>query len=54
LVQKHILLFGDLLQLLPIHDDSAFVRLSDEKIHKYLGSLSAANLWTILFDYDVN
>jgi len=50
--QKHILLFGDLLQLPPVHEDPAFVRLSDEKIHKYLGSLSAINLWTTLFDYD--
>jgi len=49
--QKHNLLFGDLLQLPPVHEDP-FVRLSDKKIHKYLGSLSAINLWTILFDYD--
>jgi len=50
--RKHILLFGDLLQLPPVHEDPAFVRLSDENIHKYLGSLSAINLWTALFDYD--
>jgi len=48
--QRHILLFGDLLQLPPVHDDPVFVHLSDEKIHKYLGSLSATNLWTTLFD----
>jgi len=42
---------GDLLQLPPIHEDSPFVRLA-EKIHKYLSSLSAINLWTTLFDCD--
>jgi len=26
--------------------------LSDEKIHKYLDSLNAINLWAALFDYD--
>ncbi|XP_018315695.1 ATP-dependent DNA helicase PIF1, partial [Mycetomoellerius zeteki] len=49
--QKHILLFGDLLQLPPLHEDSAFIQLTAENIRKYLGSLSATNLWT-LFDYD--
>jgi hypothetical protein len=28
------------------------MHLSDEKIAKHLGSLSAVNLWTTLFDYD--
>jgi len=50
--QKHILLFGDLLQLPLVHEDPAFVRLADEKIYKYLGSLSAINLWSTLFNYD--
>ncbi|KAL6418501.1 hypothetical protein ACFW04_012057 [Cataglyphis niger] len=36
--QKHILLFGDLLQLPPVHENRIFMRLPDEK--------------TILFDYD--
>ncbi|KYN13600.1 DNA repair and recombination protein pif1, mitochondrial, partial [Trachymyrmex cornetzi] len=48
--KKHILLFGDLLQLPPVQD-SAFIQLTVENIRKYLGSLSATNLWT-LFDYD--
>jgi len=26
--------------------------LSDEKIHKYLGSLSTINLWPTLFSYE--
>ncbi|XP_018361467.1 PREDICTED: uncharacterized protein LOC108760158 [Trachymyrmex cornetzi] len=45
--QKHILLFGDLLQLPPVHEDSAFIQLTAENIRKYLGSLSATNLWTL-------
>ncbi|XP_018372385.1 PREDICTED: ATP-dependent DNA helicase PIF1-like, partial [Trachymyrmex cornetzi] len=50
--QKHILLFGDLLQLPPVHEDPAFVCLSNKKIQKFLGSLHTVNLWTTLFDYD--
>jgi len=50
--RKHILLFGDLLQLSPVHEDPIFTHLSDEKVAKYLGSLSAVNLWATLFDYD--
>jgi len=49
--QKYILLFGNLFQLSPIHEDPVFVRLSDEKIHKYL-SLNTINLWPTLFSYD--
>jgi len=50
--RKHILLFGDLLQLLPVRDDPILKHLSNEKIAKYLSSLNAVNLWTTLFDYD--
>ncbi|EFN71898.1 ATP-dependent DNA helicase PIF1, partial [Camponotus floridanus] len=50
--RKHILLFGDLLQLPPVLENPIFMHLSDEKIAKYLGSLNAVNLWTTLFDYD--
>ncbi|KYN06559.1 hypothetical protein ALC62_02492 [Cyphomyrmex costatus] len=50
--RKHVLLFGDLLQLPPVLEDPAFIHLTEEKIRKYLGSLSATNLWTNLFDYD--
>jgi len=38
-----------LLQLSPVNEDPIFLHLSDEKIRKYLGSLSATNLWTTLF-----
>ena len=50
--QKHILLFGDLLQLSPVHEDPAFIQLTAENVRKYLGSLSATNLWITLFGYD--
>ncbi|XP_026826367.1 ATP-dependent DNA helicase PIF1-like [Ooceraea biroi] len=50
--QKHIFVFGDLLQLPPVHDDPVFVRLPNDKIDKCIGSLTAVNLWTTLFDYD--
>ncbi|KMQ81813.1 dna repair and recombination protein mitochondrial, partial [Lasius niger] len=50
--RKHIPLFGDLLQLPPVREDPIFMHLSDEEIAKHLGSLSAVNLWTTLFDYD--
>ncbi|KYN38684.1 hypothetical protein ALC56_06938 [Trachymyrmex septentrionalis] len=50
--QKHILLFGDLLQLPPVHEDPAFIQLTAENVRKYLGSLSATNLWITLFGYD--
>ncbi|EFN76457.1 ATP-dependent DNA helicase PIF1, partial [Harpegnathos saltator] len=50
--QKHIFLFGDLLQLPPVHEDYIFVQLSDKKISKYLGFLNTVNLWAMLFGYD--
>jgi len=50
--RKHILLFGDLLQLPPVREDPVFVELSNDKINKYIGSLNAVNLWTTLFNYD--
>ena len=50
--QKHVLLFGDLLQLPPVHEDPIFVQLTNDKINKYVSSMIAVNLWTTLFDYD--
>ncbi|XP_026826219.1 uncharacterized protein LOC113562113 [Ooceraea biroi] len=50
--RKHILLYGDLLQLPPVHQGPIFVRLPNDKINKCVGSLTAVNLWTTLFDYD--
>ncbi|XP_067216906.1 ATP-dependent DNA helicase PIF1-like, partial [Linepithema humile] len=50
--KKHILLFGDLLQLPPVREDSVFVDMLNEKIDKYIGCLGNVNLWTTLFDYD--
>ncbi|XP_029173809.1 ATP-dependent DNA helicase PIF1-like [Nylanderia fulva] len=50
--RKHILLFGDLLQLPPVREDLIFTHLSDQKIANYLGSLNAVNLWITLFEYN--
>jgi len=52
LVESIFFYLRDLLQLPPVHENPAFVHLADEKVHKYLGSLSAINLWSTLFDYD--
>lgn len=37
--QKYIILFGDLLQLLPVHEKPFFIYLSNKKINKYLLAL---------------
>ena len=47
----HILLFGDLMQLPPVHEDPPFVTLSKAKIKKYNGAMGTFNLWS-LFTYD--
>lgn len=49
--KKHILLFGDLLQLPPVHEDLPFIELSKSKIEKYIGAMGSVNLWS-LFSYD--
>lgn len=49
---KHIILMGDLLQLPPVNEDSAYMSLSKEKVRKYVGSVGTINLWTHLFEYD--
>jgi len=49
--RKHILLFGDLLQLPPVREEPVFVQLSKDKIYTCVG-LTTINLWTTLFDYD--
>ncbi|XP_029661949.1 uncharacterized protein LOC115234770 [Formica exsecta] len=49
--KKHILLFGDLLQLPPVHEDPPFIELSKLKIEKYIGAMGSINLWS-LFSYD--
>lgn len=50
--KKHILLFGDLLQLPPVHEEPAFVTITKQKAEKYLGSLGVSNIWNDLFTYD--
>lgn len=49
--KKHILFFGDLIQLPPVNADHIFVNLSESDIDKYLGSLGSFELWR-LFQYD--
>lgn len=49
--KKHIFLFGDLLQLPPVHEDLLFIELSKSKIEKYIGAMGSVNLWS-LFSYD--
>ncbi|KYN27890.1 DNA repair and recombination protein pif1, mitochondrial [Trachymyrmex cornetzi] len=49
--RKHILLFGDLLQLPPVKEQSPFVKMSRSEIQKYLGIMGGSDLWR-LFDYD--
>ncbi|XP_066596834.1 uncharacterized protein [Prorops nasuta] len=49
---KHILLFGDLLQLPPVHEEPAYIKLSNEKVIKHIGAIGTADLWAALFTYD--
>lgn len=49
---KHILVFGDLLQLPPVHEDPTYKTLSPSELEKRVDSLSTINLWENLFTYD--
>ena len=49
--RKHILLFGDLLQLPPVKGQPPIVKLSRSEVQKYLGTMGGSDLWR-LFDYD--
>jgi len=48
----HLLMFGDLLQLPPVNEESPFMSLKKNQIDKYTHSLGALNLWANLFSYD--
>lgn len=50
--KKHLLLFGDLLQLPPVHEQSPYETLTQERLQKHVGGISGVNLWTTLFTYD--
>ena len=50
--KKHILLFGDWLQLPPVKENPAFIKLTKAQINQYLGSLSNYDLWKNIFSYD--
>lgn len=49
--RKHILLFGDLLQLPPVKGHPPFVKMFRSDVQKYLGTIGGFDLWR-LFDYD--
>ena len=48
---KHILLFGDLLQLPPVRELPCFLPLTVEQLNKFVGSMVSTNLWQ-LFQYE--
>ncbi|XP_026826365.1 uncharacterized protein LOC113562157 [Ooceraea biroi] len=49
--KNHILLFGDLLQLPPVHENPPFIKLAKLQSQKYVGAMGSVNLWS-LFSYD--
>ncbi|CAK1598246.1 unnamed protein product [Parnassius mnemosyne] len=49
---RHIIVFGDLLQLPPVHEDPTYKILAFSDVEKLVGSLSYSNLWTDLFNYE--
>lgn len=50
--KKHILFFGDLLQLPPVRQEPPYVKLSPIEVEKRLGSVCSINMWVDLFKYD--
>jgi len=48
---KHILLFGNLLQLSPVKEQFPFMKMFRSEIDKYLGTIDGSDLWR-LFNYD--
>ncbi|XP_076299909.1 ATP-dependent DNA helicase PIF1-like [Lasioglossum baleicum] len=50
--KRSILLFGDLLQLPPVHEDPVYVKLSPKAMDKYVGGMCSINIWQELFRYD--
>ncbi|XP_014299180.2 uncharacterized protein LOC103578710 [Microplitis demolitor] len=49
---KHIVVFGDLLQLPPVHENPSYMTLSSTDAEKYIGSMSSVNIWSNLFSYE--
>ena len=49
--KKHILVFGDLLQLPPVNEGLVFQKLSDAKTKKYIKTIASFDIWS-LFEYD--
>ncbi|XP_053596153.1 ATP-dependent DNA helicase PIF1-like [Microplitis demolitor] len=49
---RHVVVFGDLLQLPPVHEDPSYMTLSSADAQKYIRSLTSVNLWSDLFSYE--
>ena len=45
-------MFGDLLQLPPVKENPAYIKLTKAQVNQYLGSLGSYDLWKNLFSYD--
>ena len=50
--KKAYVAIGDLLQLPPVHEEPAFIPLSNKSMEKNVGGLGSYNLWSALFSYD--
>ena len=51
--KKHIVVFGDFLQLPPVHEGFAFTEMTKDQINKYIGGMDTYNLWTLLLVLDL-
>lgn len=49
--KRHMLLFGDLLQLPPVSDSLVFLRVSKAVLNKCVHAMAPVDLWS-MFDYD--
>ncbi|XP_044013954.1 uncharacterized protein LOC122856332 [Aphidius gifuensis] len=50
--KKHILFFGDLMQLMPVAQDAVYMDLSSDDTKKCLESMGHFNIWKQLVEYD--
>lgn len=49
--KKHILLFGDLLQLPPVNEGPVFQEMEQTQIDKYIKGMCSFDIWS-LFEFD--
>ncbi|XP_044005441.1 uncharacterized protein LOC122850347 [Aphidius gifuensis] len=50
--KKHVLFFGDLLQLMPVAQDASYMDLSSDDMKKCLESMGNINIWKHLVEYE--